>query len=48
MFGGDKVYIDEIPGEVRDTLCKSVLARDKLRWIPKINLEEWIKNEIQK
>ena len=48
MFGGKKVYIEPIPGEVRDTLCKSVLARDKLRWNPKINLEEWIKNEIQK
>ena len=39
-------YIDPIPGETRNTLCKSELARKKLRWKPKINLEDWIKNEI--
>ena len=43
MFGGDKVYIDEIPGETRNTLCKSELARKKLKWKPKNNLENWIK-----
>ena len=42
MFGGKKCYIDTIPGEMRETLCKSELARKKLRWKPKINLNEWI------
>jgi UDP-glucose 4-epimerase len=39
-------FIDPIPGESRNTLCKSQLARKKLRWEPKINLDEWIKEEI--
>jgi len=46
MFGGEKVYIDKIPGESRDTLCRSDLARKKLRWNPKINLEDWIKEQL--
>ena len=41
-------FIDEIPGETRETLCKSELARKKLRWEPKINLEDWITEEINK
>ena len=43
MFGGERVYIDEIPGETRNTLCKSELARKKLKWKPKINVDEWLK-----
>ena len=39
-------YIDPIPGEVRNTLCKSELARKKLKWNPKINLEDWIKGQL--
>ena len=46
MFGGERVYIDEIPGETRNTLCKSELARNKLKWYPKINLEDWIKEKL--
>ena len=46
MFGSEKVYIDSIPGEARDTLCKSELARKKLKWNPKINLEDWIKEQL--
>ena len=46
MFGSDRVYIDEIPGEVRETLCRSELARKKLKWNPKINLEDWIKGKL--
>ena len=48
MFGGEKVYIDEIPGEVRNTLCKSELARKKLKWEPKVNLKEWVKEQLCK
>jgi len=39
-------YIDPIPGEVRNTLCKSELARKKLKWNPTINLKEWIKEQL--
>ena len=50
MFGvmgkNGVIYIDEIPGETRDTLCTSELARKKLNWDPKINLEEWIKEQL--
>ena len=46
IFGGERVYIDEIPGETRNTLCKSELARNKLKWYPKINLEDWIKEKL--
>ena len=42
----DPIYIDSIPGEARNTLCKSELARKKLRWSPKINLEDWIKEQL--
>ena len=41
-------YIDPIPGEVRNTLCKSELARKKLKWNPKINLKEWVKEQLCK
>tara|TARA_B100000287_G_C20488270_1_gene723977 strand:- start:115 stop:960 length:846 start_codon:yes stop_codon:yes gene_type:complete len=46
MFGGDKIYIDEIAGEVRETLCKSKLAKEVLGWKPKINLKEWVEEQI--
>ena len=46
MFGSERVYIDEIPGEVRETLCRSELARKKLKWEPKINLNDWIKEKL--
>ena len=47
LFGQEKIYIDEIPGETRNTLCKSELARKKLKWNPKVNLEDWIKATIK-
>ena len=48
MFGDiiGTIYLDEIPGETRNTLCKSELARKKLRWNPKNNLEDWIKEQL--
>ena len=39
-------YIPKIKGEVRETLCRSELARKKLKWKPKINLEDWIKEQL--
>ena len=46
MFNGERIYIDEIPGETRNTLCKSELARKKLNWKPKINLKEWLEEKL--
>jgi nucleoside-diphosphate-sugar epimerase len=49
MFGmgsDDVIYIDEIPGEARNTLCKSELAKDKLKWKPKINLKDWLEKKL--
>ena len=40
--GHNITYIEPIPGEVRNTLCKSELARKKLKWKPKINVKEWL------
>ncbi len=44
--GHNITYIDAIPGEVRNTLCKSELARKKLKWEPKINVKEWIEERL--
>ena len=41
-----KTFIDEIPGETRNTLCNSKLARQKLKWEPKVNLEDWIGDQL--
>ena len=42
MFGGEKKYIDQKPGEVRDTLCVDLKAKELLNWNPKRNLEDYI------
>ena len=49
MFGDivGTTYIDEIPGEARITLCDSKLAKEVLKWKPKINLNEWIKIKLR-
>ena len=39
-------HIPEIRGEMKETLCKSELARKKLRWEPKINLNEWLEDKL--
>ena len=46
MLGDERVYINEIPGETRNTLCRSELARKKLNWNPKINLKDWIEEQL--
>ena len=43
MFGGEKKYISQKKGEVRDTLCIDVKANELLNWNPKRNLEDYIK-----
>ena len=44
--GHNITYIDPIPGETRNTLCKSELARKKLKWNPTINVKEWIEEQL--
>ena len=39
-------YIPEIPGEARETLCESKLAKELLDWKPTINLEEWLGEQL--
>ena len=39
-------YISEIKGEMKETLCRSDLARKKLKWEPKINLDEWLEEKL--
>tara|TARA_Y100000114_G_scaffold153369_1_gene173211 strand:- start:86 stop:949 length:864 start_codon:yes stop_codon:yes gene_type:complete len=43
MFDVTPIYKDAKPGEARNTLCESKLARDMLGWEPKINLLDYIK-----
>jgi len=43
MFGGEKKYIPQKKGEVRDTLCVDLKANKLLNWNPKRNLEDYIK-----
>ena len=43
MFGGEKKYIPSKKGEVRDTLCVDLKAKELLNWNPRRNLEDYIK-----
>jgi len=43
IFGGEKKYIPQKKGEVRDTLCVDLKANELLNWNPKRNLEDYIK-----
>ena len=43
IFGGEKKYIPQKKGEVRDTLCVTSKANQLLNWNPKRNLEDYIK-----
>ena len=40
------IYKDSKPGEARNTLCESKVAREVLGWNPKLNLEDYLKNII--
>jgi UDP-glucose 4-epimerase len=48
MFGGDKVYEDNKPGEADITLCDSSLANQILGWSATINIEDYIKEYLEK
>ena len=39
-------FIPKIPGEAQVTLCESTLAKDVLQWKPKINLKDWIGEQL--
>ena len=41
-------FIPKIEGEMKETLCTSKHAEEVLGWKPKRNVEEWLKDEIQK
>ena len=43
MFNVTPIYRDAKPGEARNTLCESKVARDVLGWKPQINLLDYIK-----
>ena len=43
MFGINPIYKKDKPGEAQNTLCECLLAKTKLKWKPKINLEDYIK-----
>ena len=42
MFGGDKIYIESIPGESRETLRTNDHAKNVLKWKPTNNVGDWI------
>jgi UDP-glucose 4-epimerase len=43
MFNVTPIYRDAKPGEARNTLCESKVARDVLGWKPQIDLLDYIK-----
>ena len=43
MFNITPIYKDAKPGEARNTLCESKVARDVLGWKPQIDLLDYIK-----
>jgi nucleoside-diphosphate-sugar epimerase len=46
MFGWDFTYIPERPGEARETLCDTSLAKRDIGYEPKINLKDYVKEVI--
>tara|TARA_Y100000114_G_C11731764_1_gene314014 strand:- start:4 stop:861 length:858 start_codon:yes stop_codon:yes gene_type:complete len=46
MFNITPIYKDAKPGEARNTLCESKIARNVLGWKPKINLLDYINEEL--
>jgi len=46
MFNTDIKYIDERPGEARETLCNTLIAKRLIGYEPKVNLDDYIKGVI--
>lgn len=48
MFNHDKIYLENKLGEADITLCDYSLAKEHLGWEPKLNIEDYIKNYLNK
>jgi UDP-glucose 4-epimerase len=46
MFNTETTYIDERPGEARETLCDISVAKRDIGYEPKVNIEDYIKEVI--
>ena len=46
MFNHETIYIDERPGEARETLCDLTITQERIKYDPKGNLEKYVKGEI--
>jgi len=46
MFNHEFTYIDERPGEARETLCDLTITKKRINYEPKGDLEKYIKGEI--
>ena len=46
MFNTDIKYIDERPGEARETLCNTLIAKRLIGYEPKVNLNDYIEEVI--
>jgi len=44
MIGGDSTHIPERVGETRETLADNTRAREELDWVPKVKLEDYLRN----
>ena len=44
MYNQEKIYLDDKPGEMESTLCDATSANIHLRWYPKFNIDDYIKN----
>ena len=42
MFGKERVYLEDKPGEAQNTLCDDTFAKDLLGWEPTRNIEDYI------
>ncbi len=48
MFGKQHIFADDRPGEAQITLCESKLAKEVLGWEPQMNIEDYIKDYLNK
>jgi UDP-glucose 4-epimerase len=47
MFGGERVYMEDKPGESRSTLCDNSLAKKLLGWNPKCDIGDYINSYLK-
>jgi UDP-glucose 4-epimerase len=48
MFGSEIKFVNSRPGDRKTSLANTEETKEKLGWIPKMNLDNWIKNIILK